>query len=175
MNCSDALPLIEQMIDDETSAEQNAAVLQHVNQCVSCQSMWTDSLAIKERIRQFKCKVAVPESLMDSVRKVLEPEPLPPEPGVVSLHPPSDAGDLLDVNAIRQDLLREDIIAAFAQLSPRERDVLRLRFGIDDGRPRTLEEVAQLFGVTRERVRQLEAKALRKLRRPDRSLRFGDY
>jgi RNA polymerase primary sigma factor len=62
-----------------------------------------------------------------------------------------------------------------AGLSPRERDVLRLRFGLDDGRQRTLEEVGQLFGVTRERIRQIEAKALRKLRHPNRSRRLREY
>jgi RNA polymerase sigma factor (sigma-70 family) len=63
-----------------------------------------------------------------------------------------------------QELLRKDIVRIMADLSPRERDVLRLRFGLDDGRQRTLEEVGQLYGVTRERIRQIEAKALRKLR-----------
>jgi len=65
-----------------------------------------------------------------------------------------------------QALLREDIIKVMANLSPRERDLLRLRFGLDDGRQRTLEEVAEVYGVTRERVRQIEAAALRKLRHP---------
>lgn len=72
-------------------------------------------------------------------------------------------------------LLREDIIEVMAALSPRERDVLRLRFGLDDGKTRTLEEVGQLFGVTRERIRQIEAKALRKLRHPNRSRRLREY
>jgi len=60
-------------------------------------------------------------------------------------------------------------------LSSRERDVLRLRFGLEDGRARTLEEVGQVFGVTRERIRQIEAKALRKLRQPSRSKKLRDY
>jgi RNA polymerase primary sigma factor len=77
--------------------------------------------------------------------------------------------------SITHQLLREDIIQVMAALGPRERDVLRLRFGLDDGRQRTLEEVGQLFGVTRERIRQIEAKALRKLRHPQRSRRLRDY
>jgi RNA polymerase primary sigma factor len=77
--------------------------------------------------------------------------------------------------AVTQELLREDLIQVMASLSPRERDVLRLRFGLDDGRQRTLEEVGQLFGVTRERIRQIEAKALRKLRHPNRSRRLREY
>ncbi len=77
--------------------------------------------------------------------------------------------------SVTQELLREDIIEVMASLSPRERDVLRLRFGLDDGRQRTLEEVGQLFGVTRERIRQIEAKALRKLRHPNRSRRLREY
>lgn len=69
---------------------------------------------------------------------------------------------------VTHELLRQDLAKMLNELTPRERDVLRLRFGLDDGRQRTLEEVGQLFAVTRERVRQIEFKALRKLRQPDR-------
>ena len=60
-------------------------------------------------------------------------------------------------------------------LTPREAKVLRLRFGLEDGRPRTLEEVGKEFNVTRERIRQIEAKALRKLRHPSRSKKLRDF
>ena len=79
------------------------------------------------------------------------------------------------IKTVASELLREDLAEVLCTLSPRERDVLRLRFGMDDGRQRTLEEVGQLFGVTRERIRQIEAKALRKLRHPNRSKRLKEY
>ncbi|RDV83227.1 RNA polymerase sigma factor RpoD [Ammonifex thiophilus] len=72
-------------------------------------------------------------------------------------------------------LLREQLNEVLQSLTPREQKVLRLRFGLDDGRARTLEEVGQKFGVTRERIRQIEAKTLRKLRHPSRSKKLKDY
>ncbi len=72
-------------------------------------------------------------------------------------------------------LLKEQIEEVLSGLNDREQRVLRLRFGLDDGRPRTLEEVGREFGVTRERIRQIEAKALRKLRNPQRSKKLRDY
>ena len=79
------------------------------------------------------------------------------------------------IKKVSSDLLKEHIAEVLCMLSPRERDVLRLRFGLEDGRQRTLEEVGQLFGVTRERIRQIEAKALRKLRNPNRSKKLKEY
>lgn len=72
-------------------------------------------------------------------------------------------------------MLREKIEEALDQLTPRERDVLKMRFGLDDGYPHTLEEVGKHFQVTRERIRQIEAKALKKLRHPTRCRRLRDY
>ncbi len=74
-----------------------------------------------------------------------------------------------------QTMLREQLIAALHKLTPREEQVLRLRYGLDDGRPRTLEEVGNEFVLTRERIRQIEAKALRKLRNPTKSKKLRDY
>lgn len=72
-------------------------------------------------------------------------------------------------------LLHEQLMESLETLTEREQQVLRLRFGLDDGRPRTLEEVGRVFHVTRERIRQIEAKALRKLRHPSRSKKLKDY
>jgi RNA polymerase primary sigma factor len=73
------------------------------------------------------------------------------------------------------ELLKEQLEDVLDTLTDREENVLRLRFGLDDGRTRTLEEVGKVFGVTRERIRQIEAKALRKLRHPSRSKRLKDF
>ncbi|MBF2015691.1 MAG: RNA polymerase sigma factor RpoD [Rivularia sp. T60_A2020_040] len=76
---------------------------------------------------------------------------------------------------VSKSLLREDLEKVLDSLSPRERDVLRLRYGLDDGRMKTLEEIGQIFNVTRERIRQIEAKALRKLRHPNRNSVLKEY
>ncbi len=77
--------------------------------------------------------------------------------------------------AASQAMLREQLIEVLRTLTPREEQVLTLRFGLEDGRPRTLEEVGNVFNITRERNRQIEANALRKLRHPSRSKRLKDY
>ncbi len=74
-----------------------------------------------------------------------------------------------------QQLLKEQIDKVLDELTPREKRVLQLRFGLKDGRTRTLEEVGHEFNVTRERIRQIEAKALRKLRHPSKSRKLRDY
>ena len=73
------------------------------------------------------------------------------------------------------EMLKEELASVLLTLTDREEKVLRLRFGLDDGQCRTLEEVGQIFGVTRERIRQIEAKALRKLRHPSRSRKLKDF
>ncbi len=121
-----------------------------------------------------------------SVEKVREIMKISQEP--VSLETPigeeedSHLGDFIpddDVPAPAEaaafTLLKEQLLDVLDTLTPREEKVLRLRFGLDDGRARTLEEVGREFSVTRERIRQIEAKALRKLRHPSRSKKLKDY
>ncbi len=120
------------------------------------------------------------------VEKVREISKIAQEP--VSLETPigeeedSHLGDFIpdeDVpspaDAAAFSMLKEQLNEVLSTLTDREQEVLRLRFGLDDGRQRTLEEVGQMFKVTRERIRQIEAKALRKLRHPNRSKRLRDY
>lgn len=119
----------------------------------------------------------------DKVREILK---IAQEP--VSLETPigeeedSHLGDFIEDHDARAPaeeasftLLREQLDEVLETLTDREQKVLRLRFGLDDGRARTLEEVGQKFGVTRERIRQIEAKTLRKLRHPSRSKKLKDY
>ena len=120
------------------------------------------------------------------VEKVREIQKIAQEP--VSLETPigeeedSHLGDFIPdddapapAEAVAFTMLKEQLINVLDTLTPREEKVLRLRFGLDDGRARTLEEVGKEFNVTRERIRQIEAKALRKLRHPSRSKKLKDY
>lgn len=128
----------------------------------------------------------IAEEMGISVDRVREIMKIAQEP--VSLETPigeeedSHLGDFIEdqdapspADAASFSLLREQLEEVLETLTPREKKVLRLRFGLEDGRARTLEEVGQTFGVTRERIRQIEAKALRKLRHPSRSKRLKDF
>lgn len=86
-----------------------------------------------------------------------------------------DEGSTAPNDAVSYTMLKEQLLGVLDTLTPREEKVLRLRYGLDDGRPRTLEEVGKEFNVTRERIRQIEAKALRKLRHPSRRKRLQDF
>jgi RNA polymerase primary sigma factor len=93
----------------------------------------------------------------------------------------SQLGDFIPSEGLQPDeaatreLLKEHLDDVLDSLSPREKRVLQLRFGLEDGKQRTLEEVGKEFGVTRERIRQIEAKAIRKLKHPTRAKRLRDY
>ncbi|MBO6158329.1 MAG: RNA polymerase sigma factor RpoD [Firmicutes bacterium] len=145
---------------------------------------------VQRQLLQENGREATPEEIakeMDiPVSKVREIMKIAQEP--VSLETPigeeedSHLGDfipdtemMVPADAAAYSLLKEQLMEVLGTLTDREQQVLRLRFGLDDGRARTLEEVGSQFGVTRERIRQIEAKALRKLRHPSRSKKLKDF
>ena len=128
----------------------------------------------------------IAEAMGISEARVIEIQKIAQDP--VSLETPigeeedSHLGDFIEdeqaqapSDLVAYSMLKEQLIGVLDTLTPREEKVLRLRYGLDDGKPRTLEEVGKEFNVTRERIRQIEAKALRKLRHPSRSKRLKDY
>jgi RNA polymerase primary sigma factor len=147
-------------------------------------------IRVSRQLLQQLGREPIPEEIakeMDiTVERVREIMKIAQEP--VSLETPigeeedSHLGDFIEdqdapapADAASFMLLKEQLEEVLDTLTPREEKVLRLRFGLDDGRARTLEEVGQSFGVTRERIRQIEAKALRKLRHPSRSRKLKDF
>jgi RNA polymerase primary sigma factor len=128
----------------------------------------------------------IAEKMGVTVERVREIQKIAQDP--VSLETPigeeedSHLGDFIEdektvtpSDSVAFSMLKEQLLGVLDTLTPREEKVLRLRYGIDDGKPRTLEEVGKEFNVTRERIRQIEAKALRKLRHPSRSKRLKDF
>ncbi len=147
-------------------------------------------IRVKRQLLQELGREPTPEEVSEkmnlSVDRVREIQKISQEP--VSLETPigeeedSHLGDFIQddnvpvpAEAAAFTLLKEQLVDVLGTLTEREQKVLRLRFGLDDGRARTLEEVGKEFNVTRERIRQIEAKALRKLRHPSRSRKLRDY
>ncbi len=147
-------------------------------------------IRVQRQLLQEKGREPYPEEIAEKmnlpVERVREIQKISQEP--VSLETPigeeedSHLGDIIQddnvpvpAEAAAFTLLKEQLVEVLGTLTEREQKVLRLRFGLDDGRARTLEEVGKEFNVTRERIRQIEAKALRKLRHPSRSRKLKDY
>ena len=155
-------------------------MVENINKLVRVQRQLLQELGREPTAEEIAEEMKIP---VERVREILK---ISQEP--VSLETPigeeedSHLGDFIqDENGpvpfdeTVDSLLKEQIDEALSTLTDREQKVLRLRFGLDDGRARTLEEVGQVFNVTRERIRQIEAKALRKLRHPSRGKKLRDY
>ena len=155
-------------------------MVETINRQVRVSRMLLQKLGREPSTAEIAEEMQIPEYRVIEIQKIAQ------DP--VSLETPigeeedSHIGDFLeDESAVAPSdtvaftMLKEQLISVLDTLTPREEKVLRLRYGIDDGRPRTLEEVGKEFNVTRERIRQIEAKALRKLRHPSRSKRLKDF
>ena len=155
-------------------------MVETVNRILRAQRMLVQTLGREPTIDEIAERVDLPASRVGEIRRLaMEP---------VSLHSPvgeedgSELGDLIEdsesiapADIVSIGLLQSHVEAVLTHLGEREREVVRMRYGLGDGEPRTLEEVGRAFGVTRERVRQIEAKSLAKLRHPHLAQQLRDY
>ena len=155
-------------------------MVETINKYVKVSRMLMQKLGREPSIEEIAAEMGL------SVAKVMEIQRIAQDP--ISLETPmgeEDDGKMADVivdetakspaDSAGQSLLREQLLAVIDTLTPREQEVIRQRYGLMDGRQKTLEEVGKEFSVTRERIRQIEAKALRKLRHPSRSKKLKDF
>jgi RNA polymerase primary sigma factor len=155
-------------------------MVETVNRILRTQRMLVQVLGREPTAAEIAERVDLPEQRVSEIRRLaMEP---------VSLHSPvgeedgSELGDLIEdsesvppPDLVSAGMLQSHVAAVLGSLGEREREVVRMRYGLVDGEPRTLEEVGRAFGVTRERVRQIEAKSLAKLRHPHLSAQLRDY
>ncbi|MBR6703129.1 MAG: RNA polymerase sigma factor RpoD [Clostridia bacterium] len=155
-------------------------MVETINKLTRVQRVLLQELGREPTPAEIAEKMGVEESRVVEIQKIAQ------DP--VSLETPigeeedSHLGDFIEdektatpSDSVASTMLKEQLLGVLDTLTPREEKVLRLRYGIDDGKPRTLEEVGREFNVTRERIRQIEAKALRKLRHPSRSKKLKDF
>lgn len=155
-------------------------MVETINKLTRVQRVLLQELGREPTPSEIAERMGVPEERVREIQKIAQ------DP--VSLETPigeeedSHLGDFIEdektttpSDSVAFSMLKEQLLGVLDTLTPREEKVLRLRYGIDDGKSRTLEEVGREFNVTRERIRQIEAKALRKLRHPSRSKRLKDF
>ncbi len=155
-------------------------MVESINKVVRAQRSMMQRLEREPTLAELAVEVDIPEEKVAEILRVSQQDPLSLDTPIgdeddtsMADFIPDKAAAPLDIAA--RHLLEETIKGVLDELSDREAEVVRLRFGLDDGRPRTLEEVGKAFGVTRERIRQIESKTLAKLRHPLRSDRLRDY
>ena len=155
-------------------------MVETINKVVRVQRLLLQQYGREPTPEEIAKEMGIPEQRVVEIQKISQ------DP--VSLETPigeeedSHLGDFIEdeqalapTDVVASNLLKEQLLVILDTLTPREEKVLRLRYGLDDGKPRTLEEVGKEFNVTRERIRQIEAKALRKLRHPTRSKRLKEF
>ncbi len=155
-------------------------MVETINRLMKTQSHLLQELGREPTLDEIAKEMEVPVERVSEIYRIA-PEPLSLETPIGEEEDSHLADFIQDHETVSPDdaathqLLRERIVEVLSELTPRERDVLRMRFGLDDGYPRTLEEVGRHFAVTRERIRQIEAKALKKLRHAKRRKKLEEY
>jgi RNA polymerase primary sigma factor len=155
-------------------------MVETINRLVKTSRQLLQQLGREPTLEEVAAEMDMPLERVSEIKRIA-PEPLSLE-APVGEEENSHLGDFVPdeeihtpVDAASNMVLREQLERVLSSLSEREREVLKLRFGLEDGYSRTLEEVGHIFEVTRERIRQIEAKALKKLRHPSRNKRLRDY
>ena len=155
-------------------------MVETINRLIKTSSHLLQELGHEPTLEELAKEMDIPVERVIEIRRIA-PEPLSLETPIGEEEDSHLADFIQDQESISPDdaashqLLRERIVEVLSELTPRERDVLRMRFGLDDGYPRTLEEVGRHFQVTRERIRQIEAKAIKKLRHAKRRKKLEEY
>jgi RNA polymerase primary sigma factor len=155
-------------------------MVETINKVVRVQRQLSQQLAREPTVEEIALLVQLPVERVREIQRISQDtmsleQPIGDEDDFSLSDLIEDQGAEIPVDAATRVLLNEAVQRALLELSPREQEIVRLRFGLDDGRIRTLEEVGQMFGVTRERVRQIEMKTLAKLRQPSVSRPLRDY
>jgi RNA polymerase primary sigma factor len=155
-------------------------MVEWINKVVRAQRLLVQQLEREPTVAEIAADVDLPEERVAEILRISSQDPLSLDSPIGDEEDTSMADFIPDGSAAPLDqaarrMLADTVIEVLSDLSEREAEVVRLRFGLDDGRPRTLEEVGKAFGVTRERIRQIESKTLAKLRHPQRSERLRDY
>ena len=155
-------------------------MVETINKLTRVQRVLLQELGREPTPEEIAEKMGVTEERVREIQKIAQ-DPVSLETPIGEVED-SHLGDFIEdektatpSDSVASTMLKEQLLAVLDTLTPREQMVLRLRYGTDDGKPRTLEEVGKVFNVTRERIRQIEAKALRKLRHPSRSKKLKDF
>ena len=155
-------------------------MVETINRLIKTQGQLTQRLGREPTVEEIGLEMELPPDRVSEIQRIA-PEPLSLETPIGEEEDShladfvEDQEALSPAEAAANQLLRREIEDALNKLTPREREVIRMRFGLEDGTPRTLEEVGRYFKVTRERIRQIEAKALKKLKHPSKSRKLREF
>jgi RNA polymerase primary sigma factor len=155
-------------------------MVETINKVVRVQRQLLQELGREPTVEEIALRVDLPVERVREIQRINQDtisleQPMGDEEDFSLSDVIEDQGAVVPADAAARTMLNEAVKKALSELSPREQEVVRLRFGLDDGQMRTLEEVGRVFGVTRERIRQIESKTLAKLRHPMRSQPLRDY